>query len=70
MYKHKAIVLALLSALIFTGPSMYGQANMGAITGTVKDSTGAVVPGASIVITNEATGVTRNPKTDNSGFFS
>src|SRR5262249_3444926 len=42
----------------------------GAISGTVKDSTGAVVPGAKIVLLNEETGISRTVETDSSGHYS
>ena len=34
----------------------YGQSDRGTITGTVSDSTNAVIPGANIVVTNTETG--------------
>jgi len=46
-----AIILCLLLAT-----SVWAQA-LGNITGTVEDSTGAVIPGATVVITNEETGI-------------
>lgn len=41
----------------------------GTITGTVTDTTGAVVPGASITITNESTDVQRTSKSNADGTF-
>ncbi len=70
LYKIKAVLVVFVTALIYSGLAMYGQANLGAITGTVTDSTGAVVPNVSITITNEATGVTRTLKSDSDGFYS
>ena len=37
--------------------SAFAQSERGSITGAVHDTSGAVVPGASIKITNEATNV-------------
>jgi outer membrane receptor protein involved in Fe transport len=43
---------------------------VGRMSGTVTDPTGAVVPGASVTITNEETGVSRPPITTNeSGYY-
>jgi hypothetical protein len=42
----------------------------GSISGTVKDSTGAVIPGAAVTVTNEQTGVNKSVSTDNRGGFS
>ena len=58
--------------LVCVGVS-FGQAisvNGGSIQGTITDATGAVVPGAPIVIRADDTGVTRKSATDNSGFYS
>jgi len=46
------------------------QAQYGAsLQGTVTDKSGAVVAGASVTITNQATGVSRNTVTGDSGFY-
>ena len=41
----------------------------GTVQGTVKDPTGAVVPGAKITITHEATGVVTTSETNNDGYY-
>ena len=41
-----------------------------AIAGTVTDSTGAVLPGVHVTVTNQATGVVANAITNNSGYYS
>lgn len=48
-----SFVLLLASSF---GPSLFGQAQYGSIAGTIKDSTGAVIPGVQIKITNSETG--------------
>src|SRR5437764_4306636 len=45
------------------------QQNTGTILGVVKDSSGAVVPGASITILNEETSLTRTMTTGEYGTF-
>ncbi|HEY9284205.1 MAG TPA: TonB-dependent receptor [Pyrinomonadaceae bacterium] len=40
------------------------------LSGTVADETGAVIPGAEIIITNPATGLQRRLVTDGEGYFS
>src|ERR1700680_4058268 len=47
------IVLLCTAALI-------AQSERGTISGTVRDSTGAVIPGAKVTVTNTATGVVNN----------
>jgi hypothetical protein len=39
------------------------------ISGYVKDATGAVIPGASITVTNEGTGAVRQASSDGTGFY-
>jgi len=47
----------------------YGQVLYGSIIGTVEDSTGAVVPKATITITNKQTGLTRETTADGAGRY-
>jgi hypothetical protein len=49
--------------------SLFGQTTFGSITGTVTDNTGAVIPGASVTIRNEGTGVERSVLTTSSGVY-
>jgi hypothetical protein len=45
------------------------QTSMGAVNGTVTDSAGAVVPGATVTLVNEATGIRSGRQTNTSGHF-
>ena len=49
--------------------SALAQAPVGTITGTVTDATGAVVPGATISITNKATSVARSVTANAEGLY-
>jgi len=49
--------------------SVSGQTISGRINGTVTDSSGAVIPGATVTITNIATNAPRTAVTDDSGFY-
>jgi Carboxypeptidase regulatory-like domain len=62
------VILAVLFAVVAGTPSLYGQALSG-ISGTVTDSTGAVVEGASVTITNPQTGVVAHTKTGSAGTY-
>ena len=54
-----------IAALLTIGClNAYGQAQTGEILGVVTDATGAAVPGATVTITNTATGNTRSLKSD------
>src|SRR2546428_12053499 len=56
-------------SLLFTC-LMFGQTPVGTISGTVFDESGAVIPDASLTITNTATGLTRQLKSDAAGVYS
>jgi len=56
------IVFPLASALL-------SQGTTGIISGTIRDQTGAVMPGASIQITNQETGRIRTAATDSGGRY-
>jgi hypothetical protein len=60
----------LISALLSACSSVLSaQEATGRIVGTVYDPSGAVVPGAHLVITNTATHVSRETSTDSSGYY-
>lgn len=62
------VVSLVLSALVFLAPWARAQENA-TITGTVTDSTGAVVPNVTITLTNRATGQARTETSNNSGTY-
>ncbi len=64
----KRIFLVLLASLIVAAPA-WAQFETGNIVGTIKDSTGAVVPGAKVVLTNTQTGVTAEKMSDANGNY-
>src|SRR6266403_4583707 len=68
MLKRKALLVAVLCSVICLCPLLYGQAN-GSLSGTVSDKTGSVISGATVKITSQGTGVTREVKTDGSGHY-
>ena len=60
----------LLAVLLFAGvASLPAQQITGAIAGTVKDSTGAVIANADVKATNVNTGFIRGAVTDDSGNY-
>jgi len=63
------VLLASLISLLLFSISGYAQGNLGAVTGTVQDTTGAVVPDAAITITNVDTGVKWTAKTSSAGYY-
>lgn len=57
-------------ALFLCAVALRGQTPLGVVTGLATDPSGAVVPSASIVLTNEATGVKRATASNASGAWS
>ena len=58
----------VLSLLVVSASPLFAQYGA-AVEGTVADQTGAVVPGAKVTATNEATGVSRTTVTGGAGFY-
>src|SRR5438132_1144005 len=61
--------LALVLAVLVISSAAFAQSERGTISGTVTDSTGAVVPGAKVTVTNPATNVTIAVTTTDTGTF-
>jgi hypothetical protein len=66
-----AIRFMLYAALAVTMPclSAFAQSGAGSIQGTVTDSTGAVMPGASIHVVNQSTAEASDSTTNSVGFY-
>ena len=62
----KLLLVVVLIALALPG---YAQETRGNISGTVKDATGAVIPGASVRITSADTSATQQLLTNETGYF-
>jgi len=66
-YFSRFLVIAL--AAVFCLPPAAAQSGRGTITGIVKDSSGAVVPGAEILIVEANTGVETKARTTDTGVY-
>ena len=63
-------VLSLVLTMLFTiGTTASAQTATGTISGTVHDSTGAVIPGVAVTTRNVATGASRSVVTDEQGRY-
>jgi hypothetical protein len=62
-------VASVALLLLLWSPALRAQAVSGTILGTVQDSSGASVPGASVTIVNSETGLTRAVTTDSAGEY-
>jgi hypothetical protein len=71
-FRRLFLCLLVLSAGLLTQSPLVAQTTVsqGSIQGTVTDPSGAVVPGASIIITNKATGQVVKVTSTNSGSYS
>lgn len=58
-------IIALFLATFCT----FAQGNAGAVRGTVTDPSGAVIPGATVHLTNAVSGLDRTTTTDATGQF-
>jgi hypothetical protein len=65
----KRIGLGLVIAVGLLSGSLAAQAVTGTILGTVTDTSGAVIPGATITLTNAGTGFTRTVVSDSGGEY-
>ena len=61
---------ALASALVVSSAPVSAQSTYGAIVGTVKDTSGAVVSGAKVTLVNTGTSFQRQATTDRAGEYS
>src|SRR5262245_17630086 len=72
MKMNKRIVpafLSLFASLLLLAGQAYGQGTTSRVTGTVVDTTGAAVPGATVNLTNEATNISFTTQTGGSGAY-
>jgi len=63
------LLVGLLFTFLFSSLSLLGQSATGSISGTVADSSGAVIPKATVVLTDEATKGKRDSVSNNAGIF-
>jgi hypothetical protein len=64
-----SVAFLFLSLLLFCCMSLQAQVSGGTLSGTIMDSTGAVVPNAQVTVTNLGTGLARTTATNDSGFY-
>ncbi len=57
------------SVVALLATSMFAQRDLGTLTGTVSDNSGAVIGSAKIIMTEEATGIRSETRTDDTGNF-
>src|SRR5882762_8456642 len=65
----RTFALVLFSLALFAGASTFAQTFRGTILGSVTDSSGAAVPGATVTIKNVDTGLVRTVTTSDDGSY-
>ena len=65
----KPVLVLLVSSIFFAAPA-HAQRSTGSIRGTVRDATQAVLPGATVTVSNEDTGLSRTVVTNSAGVYS
>ena len=67
---HEKIVGLYLCSILFSAAAFaQGVAGLGAVSGTVRDASGAVVPDATVVLSNESKGIKRTMQSTDAGVF-
>src|SRR5437016_9199765 len=61
--------IRVLASLLFLSTACLGQSGNASLTGTVQDSSGAVVPNAAVTIRNVDTGVAHELVTNSAGLY-
>jgi hypothetical protein len=64
------LLSACILGLAIASSNLAAQSGVGSIQGTVQDASGAMVPQALVHVTNQATGVAVDTKTNGAGFYS
>jgi hypothetical protein len=67
--RRASLLIGLITAGLTLLTPASAQSTGGRIVGRVADSTGAVIGGVTVTLTNEATGVSRDAKSDDSGDY-
>src|SRR5262249_45134141 len=64
-----AVLLAVVVTLLTCGSVVHAQTITGSISGAVMDSTGGMIPGATVTLISEKTGQSRGSTTNGEGRF-
>jgi len=68
MSKRILFVLMICMTVLCFSPLAFGQA-IGSFSGTITDKSGSYITGASVTVTSQGTGATRDTKTDDTGHY-
>src|ERR1700760_2054191 len=62
-------ICSLMLAVVFATSTAFAQSSHGAMAGSVTDPTGAVIPGAKVMLTEQATGTKTETVSTSSGDY-
>src|SRR5258706_14243977 len=65
----KNLFVLMLAIALASGAFAQSGAGLGSISGLVQDASGSAVPGATVVVANDAKGIRRNVVTTSQGQF-
>ncbi len=65
----KSLFAIVLAVMLLAAPCAWSQTSMGQVSGTVRDTSGAVIPGTPVVLVNTATNVTSKTTSNQVGFY-
>jgi len=65
----KVLALSICALVFAAGAYAQATAGLGSVSGTVRDATGAVIPGATVVVANDGKGIKRTMNSTESGLF-
>ena len=66
----RAVANATLVGLATAVPGVYAQETSATVRGAVSTSSGEALAGATVIVTSNATGVSKNVTTDEGGYYS
>ncbi len=69
MRKNLIFISSIVLSVVLFSMSAFAQSQFGAISGTVSDQNGAVVPNASVTVSGVSIGFSRVVTTDSNGFY-
>jgi hypothetical protein len=69
--RQSMLATAALCVVTYSSPILYAQGigHSGSVLGTVTDSTGAIIPGATVTLSNPVSGFSRTATTDANGLY-
>jgi len=67
--RHRAIFVLVSAVVLLPAIAAQAQLDKGAVTGTLRDPSGSVVPNATVTVRNTATGITTKVTTNDDGTY-